>query len=484
MLTDQAHDLDLSGPYSRPTPRGGVLLSQHEEAIEAILENLDQAGSLEIRQSQCKLKEATVAIGLQLDNDRPYPVCLRPTVINLAWANQLKIAGERLVTLFDQVLELYRNDPDVRHLYGAYDGVREYILSAPDFRPLTRICRFDGLVSQDGRYLVLETNTDCPAHLFAAGQATRLWRSVPNPILNRLDKSIRHAAQPILDQPDFFITELRNVCNEVLGRDPVEVRIVNYNGRFTAEADRVVKGFLALGINCEFIDLRELERVGGQVTHRGIRLDLVYNKWDLRDLVNCPDAAPFLKAVAQSEVLNINPLVCQWLYADKLILALLSDPKYNHHFTSSDRTLIDRHIPWTRALLPVMSTTKEGDRIDLVNHVKTNRTGLILKPTNATWGDGVLIGDLTDAAAWCRAVDSSIARGFVVQEYIKGHTVHCPDPVTGVIGSRIADLNTFIFGGKVVGFLSRANSNPIMSMYKGGVMLPVVIADQLPAVQI
>jgi hypothetical protein len=53
-----------------------------------------------------------------------------------------------------------------------------------------------------------------------------------------------------------------------------------------------------------------------------------------------------------------------------------------------------------------------------------------------------------------------------------------------VVGSRIADLNTFIFGGKVVGFLSRANSNPIMSMYKGGVMLPVVSAVPSPAVQI
>ncbi|MGY4309565.1 hypothetical protein ACVIJ6_006808 [Bradyrhizobium sp. USDA 4369] len=481
MLSTQAHDLASSGPYSRATAQGGIVLSKHEQTIEEILENLDEAGSLEIREYQRKLKEVTIADGLQLDTDHPYPVSLRPTVIDLAWADGLKVAGERLVTLFDQVLELYRHDPEIRLLYSAYEGVRDFILRAPHFRPLTRICRFDGLVSQDGRYLVLETNTDCPAHLFAAGQATRIWRSLPNPIVSRLDPPLTHAPQPILDQPDFFITELLSVCNNVLGRDPVEVRVVNYRGRFTAEADRVVKGFLALGINCEFVDLRELKRAGGRVTHRGAQLDLVYNKWDLRDLVNCPEAEPFLEAVARAEVLNVNPLVCQWLYADKLMLALLSDPKYNHNFSSADRALIQSHIPWTRALLSEMSTSKEGERIDLVQYVKARRTNLILKPTNATWGDGVLIGDLVDDASWRTSVENSIGKGFVVQEYVKGHIVMCPDPVTGKIESRIADLNTFIFGGKVVGFLSRANRSPIMSMYKGGVMLPVAIAEPLQA---
>lgn len=472
-MFNQAHS------YQRERGRHGVALSLHDAEIDALLANASGADRAELAEAQRALRAAAGVDGLQLDVGRSYPVSLRPTVIRAEWANQLQRFGARMVRLFDDVLELYRHDPEVRRLYAAYEPVREYLLAAPGFRPLTRICRFDGLVAPDGRYLLLETNTDCPANLFLCGQITQLWRSMPNPILERLGHRIEEVPQPIVETHDLFISELMDVYRGEHGKDPTEVRVVNYNGRFTSEANLVVNGFEARGIHCEFIDVRELQRDGRRVTHRGARIDLVYNKWDLRDLIQCPDAADYLRAVAAGEVLSVNPLACQWIFADKSILTVLSDPRFNHHFSAADRQLLEQHIPWTRTVAAGPTTSMQGEAVELCDYIKRQRADLLLKPTDGTWGQGVLIGCHASEAAWDEAIARALSgRSYVVQEFIRGHVIHCPDPTTGDIEPRIADLNTFVLGGQVAGFLSRANHSPIVNLYQGGAMLPVMIAQR------
>ncbi|NVJ24029.1 hypothetical protein HUW62_22635 [Myxococcus sp. AM011] len=465
----------VASPFQQD--RGGLALCPYDAELDALLAQASAAERENIAKAQRELRSVALANGLQFDANHAYPVCLRPTIIDADWAGQLKAAGERFIRVFDDVLELYRHDAEVRRLYRGYEPVRDLLLAAPGFRPLTRICRFDGLVAPDGRYLILETNTDCPANLFASGMATRLWRSLPNPILAAWGRDVELVPQPIVETRNLFISEMLDTYRADKGRDPSEVRIVNYNGRFTSETDLIIQGFGERGIHCEFIDLRELERGAGCLTHRGTRIDLVYNKWDLRDLVQCPDAEHYLRAVAAGDVVSVNPLACQWIYADKSILALFSEPRFGDHFSPADRQMFQRHVPWTRVVAPGRSISMEGEDVDLCDYLKRHRTRFLLKPTNATWGDGIVIGNKVPDADWQRAVDTAASNSaYVAQEYIQGHVVHCPDPATGEITPRIADLNTFIFGGKAVGFLSRANQSPIMSLYKGGAMLPVMVA--------
>ncbi|MBZ4401577.1 MULTISPECIES: hypothetical protein [unclassified Myxococcus] len=465
----------MASPFQKDG--GGLALCPYDAELDALLARASADEREHIAAAQRDLRATALDHRLQFDANHAYPVCLRPTLIDADWAAELKLAGERFIRVFDDVLELYRHDDEVRGLYRGYEPVRDYLLAAPGFRPLTRICRFDGLVAPDGRYLILETNTDCPANLFASGMATRLWRSRPNPILAAWGRDVEWVPQPIVETRNLFISEMLDTYRADKGREPSEVRIVNYNGRFTSETDLIIQGFDERGIHCEFIDLRELAPGAGHVTHRGTRIDLVYNKWDLRDLVRCPDAAPYLRAVADGDVVSVNPLACQWLYADKSILALLSDPRFCDHFSPADRQLFQRHVPWTRVVAPGRSISMEGDAVDLCDYLQRNRSRFLLKPTNATWGDGIVIGNKAREEDWRRAVETAASdASYVAQEYIQGHVVHCPDPTTGEITQRIADLNMFIFGGKAVGFLSRANQSPIMSLYKGGAMLPVLVA--------
>ncbi len=465
--------------FSNPTSldSDGVALCSFDLQIDRHLANAPEEVQQSFRASQSEIRRATLDAGLVFDPGHPWPISLRPTIVHADWAAKLFQGAERLVGVLDHVLELYRREGSVRELFSAYDPVREYILRAPSLTPLTRICRLDGMVAPDGSYKILETNSDCPSGFFGSAKAMQIWRSLPNPLMSALPQGHVIEDPPLVTQPQLVGDELISAYRSVYGNDPVEVRVVNYQGRFTSEADTIVSRLMERGIHCELIDLMALDiHSSGRLFHKGTSIDLIYNKWDLRDLVNAPETVPFLEAVASGETLAINPLACQWLFADKTILALFSDPRFSDYFTASDRDLFSTIVPWTRVVAEGRSTSIQGEPVELLDYLVADQARLLIKPTDATWGEGVIVGHEVSSEVWQRAIASAAgSRSYVAQEFIRGHTMLCPDPITGVNSRRTADLNIFVIGGVGAGLLSRASNDSIMSLYKGGAMLPVLV---------
>jgi hypothetical protein len=423
--------------------------------------------------AQSELSATIKRAGLHFEG-RPYPVCLRPLAITDRLSDNIAHVAERFVSLLDTAAELYCGDRGCRRLFPVYDAVAPLAVSLPPIRPIVRVCRFDGLIAADGEFRILETNTEGPGGVIQNGRAGRIWSRCNNPLIDDLELDV--FVQPFVCDPDCFLKELFAAHFAMTGRRLERAAIVNYRGRFTNEVDWMLEGLNRHGVSAALLDAASLKRTLKGVTDAaGNHIDLAYNKLDIRDTIDAPEIADYLAASAAGEITSINPLIAQWILSDKAILALLSDDQFAANFTSMQRRLIRTHVPWTRFVTDGWTTDAEGTRVDLISYVEENRQSLVLKPSNATRGENVMVGCFTTPADWQCHLSRAASVPYVVQEYIRPPRLSVPHPLNGTVQRMSYGLDAYVFGGKFSGFQARASLDPVMNVGKRGVLLPVAI---------
>src|SRR5205814_10194015 len=93
----------------------------------------------------------------------------------------------------------------------------------------------------------------------------------------------------------------------------------------------------------------------------------------------------------------------------KMSFALLSDDRYGHLYTPSQRAAIAKHIPWTRKVREG-HTTHAGKVVDLADFVIANRGTLVLKPNDEYGGKGVVLGWTIDQREREQSLPPALAR--------------------------------------------------------------------------
>lgn len=106
------------------------------------------------------------------------------------------------------------------------------------------------------------------------------------------------------------------------------------------------------------------------------------------------------------------------ILSDKRNLVLLSEHAASSDFTAAERALIERHIPWTRRVVP-SRTTFRGRAFHIPGDLAGHREQLVLKKASSVGGDWVVVGRFHTDDAWRRTVARAVAEeDWVVQEYL------------------------------------------------------------------
>jgi hypothetical protein len=408
---------------------------------------------------------------------RPYPVSIRPLGVTSDQAAHVRRACEGLVAALDTVAALYRDDARAHALFPAYDAVRDVAVAFPGFSPLVRACRIDGVIDDDGRFRVLEMNTACPGGVIQSGMATRLWHQIPGRIGAAYTSDL--SDQVIVTRQDSFVSSLFDSHAQLRQRRPEQAAVVNYRGCYMNEVDRIVDGLQGIGVKAGLLDAGALRWDGRHL--RGpdnSKLDLVYNKLDPLDLITKPELRGYLAAAAADAVTFINPLIAQWVLEDKASLAVLTDQRFESFFTVEQRRLIAAHVPWTRFCGTTYTTAPDGSPCELAKLGVTCREDLVLKPTNSTRGEGVVIGRHVSQARWETELAAALGSAtYVMQEYASPRQLRTLHPETMRVELMTAGLDAYMFGGRLAGLHSRASLDPVLNMKRGGVLLPVLVSS-------
>jgi hypothetical protein len=439
-------------------------VSRAEAAVAAYHAGLTEESAAE---SAAWLDARLAERGLMF-GDRPLCTVLRPRFLSPAQYVALRPELAPLLGAFRTAHAAALADPALLAQFALDDWELEMLRAIPVPAvpaPLSRVDAF--FTAGESGLKVTEYNAETPAgvaygdalaELFlalpVARSFQRRWRLVPLPG--------RHSVLEALVAAHI----------ERFGRgEPVSIAIVDWDDVPTQSEFRLFQDyFCRLGVSCVVADPAELEYRDGRLVAAGARVTVVYKRVLLGELVSRGGLAhPLVRAVRDQAVAMVDSFHCKPLHK-KASLAVLSDERNRHLFTTPERAAIARLVPWTR--LVEERRTKVGRRtVDLIPYVLAGREHLVLKPNDDYGGTGVILGWTVSDTQWERVVGEALARPYVVQERIDLPSETYPTVVHGKLhfGSRIVDVAPYAYDmSRVDGCLSRVSTDPLVNVTAGG----------------
>ena len=256
---------------------------------------------------------------------------------------------------------------------------------------------------------------------------------------------------------------------------PPRIAIVDWREVPTwSEFELLRDAFAALGVPTVIADPRDLTYDGSALRAGAERIDFVYRRVLINDIIARPaECHALVEAYRARAVCVANTLRCK-LPHKKAFFAILTDDRFKHLFSAEERTLIRRHVPWTRVV-------RDGP---IVERLRDSRERLVLKPNDEYGGSGVTLGWEAASGAWDAAIERALgdARGsWVAQERIEVRREVFPVCTDEGIVERemLVDFAPYLFRGKVGGYLTRLSSTGLANVTSGGGQVPAfVVSDK------
>jgi len=249
-----------------------------------------------------------------------------------------------------------------------------------------------------------------------------------------------------------------------------------------SEFEILQERFEKMGVPVVVADPRELEFDGKRLAAKGKKIDLLYRRVLISDIVRRPsECEALVKAYTAGAVCVANNFRCKIPHV-KAFFAVLTDGQNAGLFSEEERDLIHRHVPWTRVVDDV-KTEYDGEAVELLKHVREHQMELVMKPSDEYGGKGVTLGWEVDKKHWERAIEEALTGGKQAQEsgcWIVQERIPMRRGVFPYIGKHnkvecknmLADFAPYLFRGRVAGFLTRLSTTSLANVTSGGGQIP------------
>lgn len=244
-----------------------------------------------------------------------------------------------------------------------------------------------------------------------------------------------------------------------------------------SEFEILAARFEKLGVPVMIADPRDLIFDGKTLTAHGKKIELVYRRVLINDIVARPtECAALVRAYTANAVCVANTFRCKIPHV-KAFFAVLTDERNAPLFSVPEQELIRQHIPWTRVLEDT-KTQHYGETIELLPYIRKNRGNLVLKPSDEYGGSGVTLGWEANESDWDAAIEKALSGkqgAWIVQGRIPIRREVFPVLTSdGKLDFRdlLVDLAPYIFRGKVAGFLTRLSATGLANVTSGGGQVP------------
>ena len=434
------------------------------EAWHAELANGD-----ELSREFCTAFAASMRARKLMFGERVHCPFLRPVLLSGADEARIRHAAETIAAVGERVVRHAIASPGMFAQLGITDAEERLIRIDPGYETASTASRVDAFLLPDGLHFA-EYNAESPAGPAYSQRLAELFDSLSVTRRFRQGRRIRFH-KPI----DPLLAALLESYREWGGREsPPNIAIVDWRGVPTwTEFEILRDAFISAGVPTVVCDPRDLEFDGEALTVDNLRIDLVYRRVLINDIIAQPqECAALIDAYDRRAVCVANTLRCK-IPHKKAFFAVLTDPVNESLFSSAEREVISASVPWTRLVVP-----------SLLDAARKGRERLVLKPNDEYGGKGVTLGWEADESAWDAALQAAATDApgtWVIQERIPVRREVFPQfDTNGTVTMRemLVDLAPYLFRGKMGGYLTRLSATGLANVTSGGGQVPSFIYDE------
>jgi uncharacterized circularly permuted ATP-grasp superfamily protein len=403
---------------------------------------------------------------------------LRPFFLTAHDEARIRVAAETIAALGERVIRAALESDDLYDQLGMTEQEDALVDIEPGYQTASTASRLDAFLLPDSLYFA-EYNAESPAGVGYTQRLCEIFDATA--IMGRFRETRQVRYHRVIDA---LLGALMASYQEWGGSArPPTVAIVDWREVPTWTEFEVLRdAFTAAGVPTIVCDPRELVFANGALTAQGTRIDLVYRRVLVNDIIARPEECKALvEACAAGVVCMANTFRCK-LAHKKAFFAVLTDPENAALFSGPELEIIQAHVPWTRVLDDV--ETRKGDwRGDLLELVRAWREHLVLKPNDEYGGTGVNLGwEMTDGE-WSEKVQSALADPYgtwIVQERIPVRREIFPqfDPLGRVsMNDMLVDFAPYLFRGRMGGYLTRLSATGLANVTSGGGQVPAFVVE-------
>ncbi len=409
--------------------------------------------------------------------DRIHCPFLRPFFLTAGDESRVRLVTETIATLGERVVKRALAEPSLLAQFALSPEEERLARIDPGYGTSSTASRLDSFLLPNSLQFA-EYNAESPAGLGYSETLGEIFLSLP--LMERFGAYYSVRKHPLMAS---ILSALLASYAEWGGKaSPPVIAIVDWRGVPTwSEFEILQARFEREGVPTIVCDPRDLEFGGGRLTAGGRRIDMVYRRVLMNDIIARPaECAALLRAYEAGAVCVANALNCK-IPHKKAFFAVLTDERNAELFSSGEKEIIARHIPWTR-LLEDSSTTRYGLAVGLLEYVRQRRDEFVLKPNDEYGGTGVLLGWEASESEWDTALAGALAdrsQAWVVQERIAVRREGFPMQTADGIEMRdmLVDFAPYLFRGKMAGFLTRLSSTGLANVTSGGGQVPAFVVE-------
>jgi uncharacterized circularly permuted ATP-grasp superfamily protein len=446
-------------------------LTRAAETWHALLRPDVELGAAFCDQMAARMRAARLTFG-----DRVHCPFLRPFFLDEADEQHIRSVVETIAAVGERVVAAALESPGLLAQAALSEAEDKLVRLDPGYRTALTASRLDSFLLPDSLQFA-EYNAESPAGLGYAESLAELFAALP--LMSSFEQKFTVRAYPLSQS---ILEALLASYREWGGAaSPPVIAIVDWRGVPTwTEFEILQARFEKRGVPTLVCDPRDLEFDGAVLRAAGRKIDLVYRRVLINDIVSrAAECDALVRAYSARAVCVANTLRCK-IPHKKSFFAMLTDDANQSLFTPEERDLIRRHVPWTR-LLRAGRTTYLGESVDLVPYVRQRRQDLVIKPNDEYGGTGVNLGWEMNERDWDAAIQRALtdtAGVWVVQERIAVRRETFPqfEPGAGAtMRDVLVDLAPYIFRGKLSGFLTRLSATGLANVSSGGGQVPLFV---------
>jgi Circularly permuted ATP-grasp type 2 len=451
-----------------PTSPGGTTSSAAAEQWHKLLEAELRSSAKFTENFYERLRAARLTFG-----DRVHCPFLRPFFLSPEDEQRVRNVAETMAELGERVATAALGDAELLGQFHLRDEELRLVRLGKNAGPASTASRLDAFLLPNSLKFA-EYNGESPAGAGYTETLAEIFRELQ--VMREFASSYEIHSYPL--SANLLDALLMSYLDWGGTTKRPQVLITDWREVPTWSEFEILKArFERLGVPVVLADPRDLHFDGKHLTANGKKIDLVYRRVLMNDIVaRAAECKALVDAVAANAVCMANHFRCKIPHV-KAFFAVLTDERNDALFSFGERELIRKHVPWTRVVADVR-TAHHGEPVELLAFLRNERENLVLKPSDEYGGSGVTLGWESSEAAWDATIEKAMTASqgcWIVQERIAIRREVFPWIQPGgevEFRDMLVDFAPYLFRGKVSGFLTRLSATGLANVTSGGGQIP------------